>query len=117
MSKKRSGAFILGMLVGGVVGAATGILVAPRSGRRTRRLLKKSAQALPELAEDISSSVQLQAGRLSETTMRNWDETLARLKEAIAAGMEASQRARNTSEREEILEREETAAETPETQK
>lgn len=49
--------------------------------------------------------------------MRNWDETLARLKEAIAAGMEASQRARNTSEREEILEREETAAETPETQK
>jgi gas vesicle protein len=54
--------------------------------------LKKSADALPELAEDLSSSVQLQADRLSESALRNWDGTLARLREAIAAGIEASQR-------------------------
>jgi gas vesicle protein len=54
--------------------------------------LKKSADALPELAEDLSTSVQLQADRLSESALRSWDETLGRLKEAIASGIEATQR-------------------------
>jgi gas vesicle protein len=84
-------AFIVGMLFGSALGTVLGLLIAPRSGRETRRLLKKSADALPELAEDLSSSVQLQADRLSESALRNWDGTLSRLKEAIAAGIEASQ--------------------------
>ena len=33
----------------------------------------------------------MQANRLSESALRNWDETLIRLKEAISAGLEASQ--------------------------
>ncbi len=96
MSENRgsSGLFVGGLLVGAVMGAVTGLLVAPRSGRETRQLLKKSADALPELAEDLSSSVQLHADRLSESALRNWDGTLARLKESIAAGIEASQRER-----------------------
>ena len=40
--------------------------------------------------------MQLQADRLSETAIRNWDETLIRLKEAIGAGLEATQRERQT---------------------
>ena len=96
MSSKRSGLFISGLLVGSAIGAVTGLLMAPRTGKETRRILKKSADALPELAEDLSTSVQLQADRLSETAMRNWDETLVRLKEAIAAGLEATQRERQT---------------------
>ncbi len=66
------------------------------TSKETRQILKKSADALPELAEDLSTSVQLQADRLSETAIRNWDETLIRLKEAIAAGLEATQRERQT---------------------
>ncbi|PLZ45493.1 gas vesicle protein, partial [Fischerella thermalis WC542] len=66
--------------------------MAPRTGRETRKLLKKSADALPELAEDLSTSVQIQADRLSANALRNWDETLERLREAIAAGIDASQR-------------------------
>jgi gas vesicle protein len=54
--------------------------------------LKKSASALPELAEDISTSVQIQADRLSANARSNWDETLDRLREAIAAGVDASLR-------------------------
>lgn len=96
MSENRgsSGLFVGGLFVGAVMGAVTGLLIAPRSGRETRQLLKKSADALPELAEDLSTSVQLQADRLSESALRNWDGTLARLKESIAAGLEASQRER-----------------------
>ena len=92
MSKKSTGAFIGGVLLGSAIGTVTGLLIAPRSGRDTRQFLKKSAEALPELAEDLSTSVQLQADRLSESALRNWDGTLARLREAIAAGIEASQR-------------------------
>ncbi|MGK7875533.1 MAG: YtxH domain-containing protein [Xenococcaceae cyanobacterium] len=97
MSKTNNGgAFIGGMLVGSALGTIIGLLIAPRTGRETRQILKKSADALPELAEDLSSSVQLQADRLSESALRNWDETLTRLKEAIAAGIEASQLEANT---------------------
>lgn len=95
MSDNRSGStglFVGGLFIGAVVGAVSGLLAAPRSGRETRQILKKSADALPELAEDLSTTVQLQADRLSETALRNWDSTLSRLKEAIAAGLEASQR-------------------------
>lgn len=91
MANNRSGAFWGGVMVGAALGTLTGMLLAPRTGRETRRVLKKSAEALPELAEDLSSSLQLQADRLSESALRNWDETLDRLREAIAAGVEASQ--------------------------
>jgi len=90
MSNKSAGPFIGGLLLGAAIGTVTGLLLAPRTGRETRQFLKKSADALPELAEDLSSSVQLHADRLSETALRNWDNTLHRLREAIAAGVEAS---------------------------
>ena len=92
MSNNRSGLFVGGMMIGATIGALTGLLIAPRTGRETRELLKKSASALPELAEDISTSVQIQADRLSANARSNWDETLDRLREAIAAGVDASLR-------------------------
>ena len=92
MSKNNnSGLFMVGVVIGGMVGTVTGLLLAPRSGRETRRIIKKSADALPEMAEDLSTTVQLQADRLSESAQKNWDGTLSRLKEAIAAGIEATQ--------------------------
>ncbi|MEH2024348.1 YtxH domain-containing protein [Nostoc sp.] len=92
MSNNRSGVFIGGLMLGATIGALTGLLVAPRTGRETRKILKKSANAIPELAEDLSTSVQIQADRLSASALRNWDETLDRLREALAAGVDASQR-------------------------
>ncbi|MEM9542672.1 MAG: YtxH domain-containing protein [Cyanobacteria bacterium P01_E01_bin.42] len=91
MSNNNTGSFIGGVLIGSAIGTALGILIAPRSGRETRQILKKSADALPELAEDLSATIQLQTDRLSESAVQSWEETLIRLKDAIAAGMEASQ--------------------------
>ncbi|HEY9735618.1 MAG TPA: YtxH domain-containing protein [Trichocoleus sp.] len=88
----KAGAFLGGVLVGAMMGAVTGLLAAPRTGRETRQILKKSADAVPELVEDLSTSIQLQADRLSETALENWAQTLGRLQEAIAAGQIASQR-------------------------
>jgi gas vesicle protein len=92
MSGNRSG-FWGGLVIGAALGAIGGMLAAPRTGRETRRILKKSANALPEIAEDLSTTVQFQADRLSESALRNWDGTLGRLREAISAGVEATQRA------------------------
>jgi gas vesicle protein len=91
MSNNRSGRFFSGFFIGSAIGTVAGLLIAPRTGKQTRQLLKKSADALPELAEDLSSSVQLQADRVSSRALRNWEGTLIRLKSAIAAGIEASQ--------------------------
>ncbi|MDB9460837.1 YtxH domain-containing protein [Dolichospermum circinale CS-545/17] len=92
MSNNRSGIFIGGLMIGAAIGTLAGLLVAPRTGRETRKLLKKSAYAIPELAEDISTSVQIQADRISTNTLQNWDETVDRLREAIAVGIDATQR-------------------------
>jgi len=94
MANNRSSPFLGGLLVGATLGTVAGLLAAPRSGRETRYLLKKSADALPELAEDLSTSLQIQADRLSESALRSWDGTLLRLREAIAAGLEASHQTR-----------------------
>ncbi|MEH2287324.1 YtxH domain-containing protein [Nostoc sp.] len=92
MSNNRSGVFFGGLMLGATIGALTGLLVAPRTGRETRKILKKSANAIPELAEDLSMSVQIQADRLSASALRNLDDTLDRLREAIAVGIDVSQR-------------------------
>lgn len=99
MSNNRSGIFIGGVMLGATIGALAGLLVAPRTGKETRKLLKKSADALPELAEDISTSVQIQTDKLSASVVRNWDDTLDRLRDAIASGVEATQRERELLKR------------------
>jgi gas vesicle protein len=96
MAGKRSGAFVVGVMLGAAAGAVAGLLTAPRAGQETRRILRKSADALPDLAEDVSTTVQLQADKISETALKNWDLTLGRLKDAIAAGMEATRQAQQS---------------------
>ena len=90
MADNKSDGLLGGIIIGAAIGAIAGILATPRTGRETRHILKKSADALPELAEDLATSLQFQAGRLSETTLSNWDQTLERLREAVAAGQAAS---------------------------
>ncbi len=88
----RSAAFASGLLLGAAAGAIASLLTAPRTGGETRRLLKQSADTLPDLAEDLSNTVQVSADRVTTSALRNWDSTLLRLKEAIAVGLEVSQR-------------------------
>ncbi|MDJ0567966.1 MAG: YtxH domain-containing protein [Pleurocapsa sp. MO_192.B19] len=91
MSKQnQTGIFVGGLIIGSAVGTVLGLLIAPRTGKETRKVIKKSADALPDLAEDLTTSIQMQADRLSESTLENWEGTLDRLRQAIAAGIEAS---------------------------
>ena len=92
MADSKSDGLFGGLIIGAALGAIAGILAAPRPGKDTRRILRKSADALPELAEDLATSIQFHADRLSDTTLSNWDQTLGRLREAVAAGQAASRR-------------------------
>jgi gas vesicle protein len=92
MAENKSGAFLGGVLLGTAIGTVTGLLIAPRPGRETRQFLRKSADALPEMVEDLATSLQLQTDRLSETTLRKWEQTLVRLRAAIAEGQAATRR-------------------------
>ena len=94
MADKNRGALIGGMLIGAAIGTVAGLLVAPRKGRDTRKILGKTMAAVPQMAEDVSSSVQLQADRLSVATGDRWHDTLDRLSTAISAGIVASQSVR-----------------------
>lgn len=87
-----AGKFFGGVIVGTVIGAAVGVLFAPRSGKETRQVLKRSAKELPKLAEEVSANVQYQADRLTVQAQRTLDEALIRLQEAIATGQEASRK-------------------------
>lgn len=89
--QNRAGTFITGLAIGSAIGTVMGLLIAPRTGKETRKVLAKSADALPELAEDLASTLQLQTNRLSEEAIHNWEATLSRLQKAIAAGQEATQ--------------------------
>ncbi|MDY7006943.1 MAG: YtxH domain-containing protein [Cyanobacteriota bacterium] len=94
MSNKKSGLFIGGLLLGSAIGTLTGLLIAPRTGKKTQQLVKKSASAIPQLVTDLSTSIKFQTDRFSGTTTNSWEETLERLRDAIAAGYEASQKER-----------------------
>ena len=89
--QNNDGAFLGGLLVGGAIGAIAALLYAPRTGKDTRKILKKSLENLPELADDLSEYLQANADNLSDNARRNWEGTLQRLQEAIAAGLEATQ--------------------------
>ena len=102
MSNNRSGVFIGGLLVGTAIGTLTGLLIAPGKGSDTRKLLQKSARAIPDVAEDLSTSVNIQAYRISNHILSNWDDTLERLQDAIAAGVSASYQANIILQQEKI---------------
>ncbi len=91
MADKHRSTFIGGIAIGAAIGTVTGLLMAPRTGRDTRKILGKTLTAVPQMAEDISSSVQLQAHKISTAAGDRWQETLDRLATAIAAGITASQ--------------------------
>jgi gas vesicle protein len=110
MSNNRSGVFIGGLVLGTAIGALTGLIIAPRTGRETRKLLHKSARAIPDVAEDLSTSVHIQADRISHRVLANWDETLERLQEAIAAGINASNQENLALQKDNILDHADSSA-------
>ncbi len=52
----RGGGFLLGMVIGGLVGFAAGIFLAPRSGEETRALLSERGKEWRDKAEELAAA-------------------------------------------------------------
>jgi len=51
---KNNGKFVIGALVGAALGAAAGLLFAPRSGKETRKIVGKKAKEYAEKGKDLA---------------------------------------------------------------
>lgn len=96
MSNSRSAIFATGVLFGAAIGTVTGLIVAPRTGKETRRLIKKSAEAIPEIAEDLSTTAQIQSKRLAASSAKGWVRFQHHCQDAIAVGIEAAKQQRQS---------------------
>lgn len=63
--------FIAGLTIGALIGTVSAILLAPQSGRRTRRQIARKAGDWSEAAADTVGEVREEAGRLADRTKRD----------------------------------------------
>jgi len=88
------GKFVLGALVGGAVGAAIGMLLAPRSGSETRELIREeldnryheSAEALREKSDVLkekAAAFRDKVGEISADLEETGRKTVSRFTEAV----------------------------------
>jgi len=91
--------FIAGLTIGALIGTVSAILLAPQSGRRTRKQIARKAENWSEAAADTVGEVREEAGRLVDRTKRDArrlrqeargrvDTTGERLAEVIEQGRE-----------------------------
>jgi gas vesicle protein len=108
------GSFLSGLIIGGLIGAAAALLLAPQSGEETRTIIRDKSIELKEKAvetaeearhraEEITAEARHKAEELAEQTRARADELVkrgqevyeeqkARIETAIDKGKEAAQR-------------------------
>jgi gas vesicle protein len=68
---KNPGGFFAGLFLGGVAGAVTALLLAPKSGEETRQQLQEQARKLSDqttaTVEDVFSQVRTKTGEVKAT--------------------------------------------------
>jgi len=72
--------FFAGMIIGGLVGAAAAMLLAPQSGEDTRAMLRDKSIELKDKAVDVGQDVQLRAEKALETTRVQLEDVINELK-------------------------------------
>jgi gas vesicle protein len=78
-----------GLIVGGLIGAALGILYAPKSGKETREGLRNSAEELLEKAKKQYEEAYKKIENLTNREKELYAEKKERLKNAVEAGVKA----------------------------
>ena len=72
--------FLAGMIIGGLVGAAAAMLMAPQSGEETRALIRDKGIELKDKAVDVGQDMQLRAEKALETTRVQLEDVVDELK-------------------------------------
>src|SRR5512140_1786685 len=85
---KHAGRFILGMLLGGLAGAVTLLLIAPQSGKETRHIIQTKAIELRDKTattmDGVSTQVRAKAGQIKTGVSNKTMELTHQGKEMLA---------------------------------
>ena len=101
MNNNRGFEFLTGFLLGGIVGAAVTLLMAPASGEETREQIRARSSELKNRGEALGNEAKVQVQKVTkegqkrvsdvqERTGLALEEQKARLVEAIDAGKQAA---------------------------
>jgi len=74
------GSFFAGLIVGGLVGAAVALLVAPQSGEETRTMIRDKSIELRDKASEYGADVQMKATQALEESKKRLDAAVADLR-------------------------------------
>ncbi|RPH29755.1 YtxH domain-containing protein [bacterium] len=77
-----------GFVVGGLIGAALGILYAPKSGKETREGIQHSAEELLERAKEQFDEAARKIEQLAHWEKELYAEKKGKVKKALEAGAE-----------------------------
>lgn len=89
-SERNDAAGYLGwFFLGGILGAAAALLIAPRTGRETRDLLLERSNEVAKRAQAIANDAQGRAGEWLDKSRELFEEQTQRLMGAFEAGKDA----------------------------
>ncbi len=75
--KEEAGAFFTGFLIGGLIGAATALLLAPQSGEETRTQIRDKSIELKEKAETAYADTQKKLEATAADLQKKFEELKA----------------------------------------
>ena len=75
--------FLAGFIVGGAIGAVAGILLAPKSGEETRKILADTAQDMVKRADETAKQIQVKAEDAVSDLQRKGDEIKEKLQDLM----------------------------------
>lgn len=91
MSDESRGAeFLAGLIIGGFIGAAVGLLLAPQPGEETRAELRDKGIELRERVVEISEEARKKAEHWQEEGRTALETQKARVEEAVEEGKKAA---------------------------
>ena len=77
----ETGAFLAGFIIGGLVGAATALILAPQSGEQTRTQLRERGIELRDRAEDVTEDARKRAEQAAVEARKRAEELAGRGRE------------------------------------
>ncbi|SDN18090.1 Gas vesicle protein [Paenibacillus sp. yr247] len=89
MSNERKGKdLLIGAVVGGLLGAATALLFAPKSGRELRSDIAESAQVVSDKTVQIASTVSQKTQDVAKTVSNTASELVGKAKDTATSVVE-----------------------------
>lgn len=80
--------FLLGALVGGIIGAATALLLAPKSGTELRGTISEQATTLKDKSADLSQTAKDKTSELSKKVSDQSNQLLSKVKKTQTPPMD-----------------------------